>query len=139
MEMESPKWARRQHVQRFEITSNHHTCRRGRKYMDCERNAPRIKSTERCAKRTHRILEMASLLKQTKKSHRTGCERYPVVCRPHVASSLEDLLTSRQLLSDHAGSGYHCEAPVVQLLCLHFLEFFPIRGLEAKWVEAQIS
>merc|ERR1719240_771750 len=56
-----------------------------------------------------------------------------------LMSRLEELLASRHLLRDHAGGGNHGEAAVVELLGLHFLELLRILGLQAEWVEAQVS
>merc|ERR1719240_1925708 len=56
-----------------------------------------------------------------------------------VMSRLEELLASRQLLRDHAGGGNHGEAAVVELLGLHLLELLRISGLEAEWIETQVS
>merc|ERR1719326_1963255 len=55
-----------------------------------------------------------------------------------VTSIPKELLASRQLLRDHASSGDHGQAAVVDLLCLHLLELCGICGLEAKWVEAEV-
>merc|ERR1719160_645576 len=60
--------------------------------------------------------------------------------RAHSSKTVgEELLASRQLLSDHAGSCYHSKAAVVELLGLHLLELFGICGLKAKWVKAKVS
>merc|ERR1719263_2732968 len=59
----------------------------------------------------------------------------------HCASArfpLEELLTRRQLLRNHARCGDHCKAAIVELLGLHFFELFRIRRLQTQGVPSKV-
>jgi len=59
--------------------------------------------------------------------------------RMFVTSVLEELAVSGNFLRNHTSCGDHSETAIVQLLCLHVLQFLRVCGPEAEGVEAQIS
>merc|ERR1719324_1204227 len=52
--------------------------------------------------------------------------------------ALENGFARNQLLGDHASSADHCQAAIVELLVLQYLQLFWILGLQVQWVEAVV-
>merc|ERR1719201_394654 len=87
-----------------------------------------------------RIKEAATLRKKLPKSRTRALQLcHELKYCTSVRSALEELLTRRQLLRNHARCGDHCKAAVVELLGLHFFELFRIRGLQTQGVKSKVS